>query len=146
MALLCGAGAAGDAAAVAAGPARSGGVDAVLVRPVRRGRRLCVAGGSGRGGGAAGAARAMRGDPLFATERQQFLNSFGETGIVLGTADAFIRMGEVESAVWLTRNAVAKHPKDTDLRIGYAHALQVMAQGNLTPAVQLAFDQADAVA
>jgi hypothetical protein len=118
------------------------------------GAALCVAaagyawqGRPGEAGApAAGREKPRRIDTLFAAERQQFLNAYGETGTVLGTADAFNRMGEDQVAVGLLRNAIIKRPKDVDLRIGYAHALLVVAQGNFTPAVQLAFDRADAVA
>lgn len=98
------------------------------------------------GAPAAGRAKPMRGDTLFATERQQFLSKYGETGTVLATADAFNRMGEDETAVGLLANTIAKHPKDVDLRIGYAHALLVLAQGTMTPAVMLAFDRAEQLA
>ncbi len=98
------------------------------------------------GAPAAGRDKPMRGDTLFASERKQFLSQYGESGAVLASADAFNRMGEDEVSVGLLNNAIAKHPKDVDLRIGYAHALLVLAQGNFTPAVRLAFDRADAVA
>jgi len=98
------------------------------------------------GAPSAQADRPMRPDSLFAGERLRFLNHYGETGIALGTADAFNRMGEDQAAAWLLRNAIAKRPKDPDLRIGYAHALFVLAKGRVTPAVVLAFDRADAVA
>ncbi len=98
------------------------------------------------GAPAAGREKPMRQDNLFAAERQQFLSKFGETGAVLATADAFNRMGEDEAAAGLLRNAIRKRPKDVDLRIAYAHALFVLAQGNQTPAVGLAFDRAEAVA
>jgi Flp pilus assembly protein TadD len=95
------------------------------------------------GAPAAGRDKGMRADTLFASERLQFLSKFGETGTVLATADAFNRMGEDETAVDLLGNEVARHPRDVDLRIGYAHALLVLAQGNMTPAVKLAFDRAE---
>ncbi|HEY0316328.1 MAG TPA: cytochrome C biogenesis protein [Sphingomonas sp.] len=91
-------------------------------------------------------AQAMRTDTLFAGERMRFLDHYGETGVVLGTADAFHRMGEDEASAWLIRNAIAKRPGDADLRIGYAYALFVLAQRHVTPAVLLAFDRADRVA
>jgi Flp pilus assembly protein TadD len=99
-----------------------------------------------QGAPTAGLDRAMRPDGLFANERMRFLNHYGETGIALGTADAFNRMGEDEAAAWLLRNAIAKHPNDADLRVGYAHALFVLAHGQMTPAVILAFDRADRLA
>lgn len=98
------------------------------------------------GAPAAGREAPMREDGLFAAERQLFLSKFGETGAVLATADAFNRMNEDEAAAGLLRNAIRKRPKDVDLRIGYAHALFVVAQGNVTPAVALAFDRAEALA
>jgi hypothetical protein len=98
------------------------------------------------GAPAAGREKPMRGDNLFAGERQQFLSKFGETGAMLATADAFNRMGEDEAAAGLLRNSIAKRPKDVDLRIGYAHALFVLARGNMAPAVNLALDRAEAVA
>jgi hypothetical protein len=98
------------------------------------------------GAPAAGRDEGMRGDTPFATERLRFLNHYGETGIVLGTADAFHRTGMDGAAAGLLRNAILKHPKDVDLRIGYAHALLMVARGNLTPAVTLAFDRADRIA
>lgn len=98
------------------------------------------------GAPAAGRIKPMRGDTLFAAERNQFLGRYGQTGVILGTADAFNRMGEDQAAAGLIANGIIKRPKDVDLRIGYAHALLVLAQGNLTPAVQLAFDRAEQVA
>ncbi|MBA2936478.1 cytochrome C biogenesis protein [Sphingomonas sp. CGMCC 1.13654] len=98
------------------------------------------------GAPSAAAERPLRPDSLFAAERMRFLNHYGETGIALGTADAFNRMGEDEGAAWLLRNAIVKRPNDADLRVGYAHALFVLAKGHVTPAVTLAFDRADAVA
>lgn len=98
------------------------------------------------GAPAAGRDPGMRSDTPFATERLRFLNHYGETGIMLGTADAFHRTGMDGAAAGLLRNAILKHPDDVDLRIGYAHALLMVARGNLTPAVALAFDRAARVA
>ncbi|WBO24104.1 tetratricopeptide repeat protein [Sphingomonas abietis] len=98
------------------------------------------------GAPAAGRDEGLRSDTLFATERLRFLNHFGETGIMLGTADAFHRTGMDGAAAGLLRNAILKHPDDVDLRIGYAHALFMVAGAHITPAVALAFDRADRVA
>jgi hypothetical protein len=88
----------------------------------------------------------LRADTLFASERVRFLNHYGETGVALGTADAFHRMDEDEAAAWLLRNAIAKRPRDPDLRVGYAYALFTLAHRQVTPAVLLAFDRADEAA
>ncbi len=98
------------------------------------------------GAPAAGRDKPMRPDTLFASERMQFLNKYGETGTVLATADAFNRMGEDASAVGLLANMIARHPRDIDLRIAYAHALLVVANGTMTPAVRLAYDRAEQIA
>jgi hypothetical protein len=90
--------------------------------------------------------QSLRTDTLFAGERLRFLNHYGETGVALGTADAFHRMDEDEAAAWLLRNSILKRPNDPDLRIGYAYALFTLAHRQVTPAVALAFDRADAVA
>ncbi len=98
------------------------------------------------GAPAAGRAKSMRADTLFASERQLFLNKYGETGQVLAAADAFNRMGEDEVAVDLIGNTIARRPRDVDLRIGYAHALLMSSHGVMTPAVTLAFDRAEQTA
>jgi cytochrome c-type biogenesis protein CcmH len=86
------------------------------------------------------------GPSIFSTERERFLGRFGETGTVLATADSFNRLGMDQAAAGLLANAVAKKPRDADLRVGYAHALLVQADGHITPAVQLAYDRAIAAA
>lgn len=89
--------------------------------------------------------KGMRADTPFAVERQSFLNKFGETGQWLGTADAMNRLGEDQIAVAFMRSAVQKHPRDADLWIGYANSLLILADGTITPAVNLAFDRAQAI-
>lgn len=92
-----------------------------------------------------GQRKAMRPETLFATERQRFLNHYGQTGIALGEADAMNRLGEDDYAVGFMRAAVTKYPDNPDLWIGYAHALFVLADGNFSPAVALALDRAQAI-
>jgi hypothetical protein len=86
------------------------------------------------------------GPSIFTAERERFLTKFGETGTVLATADSFDRLGLDEAAAGLLANAVAARPRDADLRVGYAHALLVHAGGQITPAVQLAYDRAIEIA
>ncbi|WP_419825898.1 tetratricopeptide repeat protein [Sphingomonas sp.] len=85
-------------------------------------------------------------DTPFASERQRLLERFGETAQWLSFADALNRMGEDQAAVTALGGAIAKHPRDVSLRIGYAHALLVLADYRLTPAVALAFSRAEAIA
>lgn len=87
----------------------------------------------------------MKPETLFSVERTRFLNKFGETGQWLGTADAMNRLGEDQLAVAFMRGAVKKYPNNADVWIGYGHALFVLADGTMTPAVLLAFDRAQAL-
>jgi cytochrome c-type biogenesis protein CcmH len=84
-------------------------------------------------------------DTLFAGEHQRLLERFGETGEWLNFADALNRMGEDQAAVTALGGAVRKRPRDAGLRIGYAHALLVVADYHLTPAVALAYGRAEAI-
>lgn len=88
----------------------------------------------------------MKPDTLFSSERMRFLNKYGEAGQWLGTADAMNRLGEDDLAVAFMRGAVKKYPNNPDMWIGYGHALFMLADGNMTPAVLLAFDRAQALA
>lgn len=98
--------------------------------------------------GAPAAGRVQSGlkpDTLFATERMKLLSIYGEPGQWLVFADGLNRAGEDQAAVTALKGAVTKFPKDIPLRLGYAHALLVLADYNLTPAVRLAYARAEAV-
>jgi hypothetical protein len=87
----------------------------------------------------------LKRDTIFAIERQRFLGRFGPIPTYLGDADAMNRIGEDRAAVTVLQTAIAKYPRDSDLRIGLAHALFVQADLTMTPAVVLALDQAQAL-
>jgi cytochrome c-type biogenesis protein CcmH len=87
----------------------------------------------------------LKQDTVFAIERQRLLGRFGETTEYLGAADAMNRIGEDRAAVTILQTGIGKHPGNADIRIGLAHALFVQADGTITPAVELAFDQAQAI-
>ena len=87
----------------------------------------------------------LRRDTLFATERTRLLNAYGEAGQWLTLADGLNRAGEDQAAVSALIRPIEKHPNDVALRVGYAHALLVLADYNMTPAVQLAFERAEAI-
>jgi cytochrome c-type biogenesis protein CcmH len=87
----------------------------------------------------------LKQDTVFAVERLRLLGRFGATTEYLGSADAMNRIGEDRAAVTILQTGIGKHPRDADLRIGLAHALFVQADGTITPAVELAFDQAQAI-
>ena len=87
----------------------------------------------------------LKQDTLFATERMRLLSPYGEAGQWLTFADGLNRAGEDQAAVTALKGAVARFPRDVSLRLGYAHALLVLADYNLTPAVQLAYTRAEAI-
>jgi cytochrome c-type biogenesis protein CcmH len=88
----------------------------------------------------------LKRDTMFASERQQFLGRFGAVANYLGDADAMNRIGEDRAAVTVLQTAIAKYPRNADLRIGLAHALFVQAEMTMVPAVTLALDQGQALA
>jgi cytochrome c-type biogenesis protein CcmH len=87
----------------------------------------------------------LKQDTLFATERMRLLSPYGEAGQWLTFADGLNRAGEDQAAVTALKGAIVKLPRDVGLRLGYAHALLVLADYNLTPAVQLAYSRAEAI-
>lgn len=116
---------------------------------------LCVAAagyawqGSPGLAGAPAAGRARQGlkpDTVFATERIKLLDPYGEAGEWLVLADGLNRSGEDQAAAQILAGQVAKHPREVALRIGYAHALLVLADYHVVPAVALAYDRAVAIA
>ena len=55
------------------------------------------------------------------------------------------RMGNDAYAAGFMHAAVEKYPRNPDLWIGYAHALFILADGNMSPAIMLALDRAQAL-
>lgn len=91
------------------------------------------------------AQQGLKPDTLFASEHPRFLDRFAEGSQWLAFADGLNRMGEDQAAVSALHGAIARHPRDQGLWIGYAHALLVLADYHLTPAVALAFSRAEAI-
>jgi Flp pilus assembly protein TadD len=85
-------------------------------------------------------------DSAFALEREKLLNKFGSDADVLGTADAFHRQGLNLYAIGIIKGALAKRPKSPDLWVGLGNALVIHGQGVMSPAAQLAFERAAALA
>lgn len=92
-----------------------------------------------------GAHVTLKADTLFATERMRLLNPYGEPGQWLTFADGLNRAGEDQAAAIALKGAIAKFPRDAGLRLGFAHALLVLADYNITPAVRLAYARAEAI-
>jgi tetratricopeptide (TPR) repeat protein len=85
-------------------------------------------------------------DSLFALERNKFLERFTADAQLLDAADAMHRNGLESYAIALIRGGLEKRPQSADLWLGMGNALTLYAGGMITPAAQLAFERARAIA
>lgn len=98
---------------------------------------------------AAGEARgeqARVGGETFASLRRPILGEVDRANSWLTIADSYLSRGDTLNAVGILRSGIRAHPRDPDLWIGLGNALQLHAQGTLTPAVELAFERAQQLA
>lgn len=101
--------------------------------------------------GFAGAPKAAPGrqqlpDSDFAKTREDMLGRFDQASAWLTIADGFQRRGDTRSAAELLQNAVHRSPDNADLWVGYGNALVMHGGGMMSPAAQLAFQRAAALA
>lgn len=61
-------------------------------------------------------------------------------------ADGYQRRGDTEGAAEVLQTAVRRHPRDADLWVAYGYALVVHGGNLMSPAAQLAFQRAAAIA
>jgi len=85
-------------------------------------------------------------DSTFALERDKLLNRFGADADILGAADAFHRQGLNLYAIGLIKGALEKRPNSPDLWVGLGNAMVIHGGGLMSPAAQLAFQRAEAIA
>lgn len=85
-------------------------------------------------------------DSAFAQMRQDMLGRFDTADRWLTIAEGFQRRGDTRGGAGLIRSALREHPDNAILWIGYGNALVVHAGGMMTPAAQLAFERAAALA
>lgn len=85
-------------------------------------------------------------DSAFAQMRQGMLGRFDTADRWLTIAEGFQRRGDTRGAAGLIRSALREHPDNAILWIGYGNALVIHADGLITPAAQLAFERAAALA
>lgn len=85
-------------------------------------------------------------DSAFALERDKLLNRFGADADILGAADAFHRQGLNLYAIGLIKGALEKRPNSPDLWVGLGNAMVIHGGGLMSPAAQLAFQRAEAIA
>lgn len=82
----------------------------------------------------------------FAELRGLFLGRFDTASRWLTIADHYHRAGKTEDAASIIRAGICAHPREPDLWVGLGNALVVHAGGSLTPAAELAFRRAVAIA
>lgn len=113
---------------------------------------LALAGYSWQGHpGFAGAPKAAPGrqqlpDSEFAKTREDMLGRFDRAWALLNMAEGFQRRGDTEDAAKLLEGAVGRDPRNVELWIGYGNALVMHGGGMMSPAAQLAFQRAAALA
>ena len=61
-------------------------------------------------------------------------------------ADGYQRQGDTQGAAEVLQTAVRRHPQDADLWVAYGYALVVHGGNMMSPAAQLAFQRAAAIA
>ena len=91
-------------------------------------------------------AQAALPDTAFAETRERMLGTFDRASFWLRMGDFYHRQGNSYNAVAILRSGIRAHPRDPDLWVGLGNALVVHAEGTMTPAAQLAFDRAAAIA
>ncbi|HEY0413547.1 MAG TPA: tetratricopeptide repeat protein [Allosphingosinicella sp.] len=85
-------------------------------------------------------------ESAFAAMRRDLLGQFDTADHWLTMADSYSRQGDTEGAAQLIAAALRAHPNNPTLWIGYGNALVVHAGGMMTPAAELAFRRAGALA
>ena len=92
------------------------------------------------------AAQPAQPDSLFMTLRRDLFGQFDAADRWLIMSDNYRRSGGTRDAAGLIRSALRAHPTNATLWTGYGDALVAHAGGRLTPAADLAFRRAAALA
>jgi cytochrome c-type biogenesis protein CcmH/NrfG len=85
-------------------------------------------------------------DSEFAKVRQDLLGRFNTADRWLTIAELYSREGDTEGAAENLEAALRAHPNDADLWVGLGNALVIHGGGMMSPAAQLAFNRAAAIA
>ncbi|MEA3008343.1 MAG: hypothetical protein QOJ91_35 [Sphingomonadales bacterium] len=85
-------------------------------------------------------------DTAFAGMRKDMLGRFDTADRWLTIAEGFQRRGDTRGAAGVIRSALREHPDNAILWVGYGNALVVHSGGLMSPAAQLAFERAAALA
>jgi cytochrome c-type biogenesis protein CcmH len=85
-------------------------------------------------------------DSEFEKSRESMLGRFDRASSWLTIAESYQRRGDTQSAAELLANAVRRNPRDPDLWVGLGNALVIHGNMMMSPAAQLAFQRAAAIA
>jgi cytochrome c-type biogenesis protein CcmH/NrfG len=85
-------------------------------------------------------------ETAFAETRETMLGAVDRASFWLRMADSYHRRGDTYSAAAILRSGIKGNPRDPDLWVGLGNALVIHGDGMMTPAAQLAFDRASAIA
>jgi cytochrome c-type biogenesis protein CcmH/NrfG len=85
-------------------------------------------------------------ETAFAKTREEMLGAFDRASFWLRMADSYHRRGDTYSAAGILRSGIRAHPTNPDLWVGLGNALIIHGDGMMTPAAQLAFNRASAIA
>ena len=82
----------------------------------------------------------------FAASREAMLGRFDRAWYWLNMSDGLARRGNTQAAAQVLSSGLRESPRDPDLWVGLGNALVVHGDGIMSPAAQLAFDRAAALA
>ena len=86
------------------------------------------------------------GETLLVDARRGFFGKDSVPSRYVVIADGFARKGQYQNAAGILEHALAENPKDGEAWLAQANALVEHADGNLTPAANYAFQQAEIAA
>lgn len=82
----------------------------------------------------------------FSKTRENMLGRFDNAARWLTIAEGYQRRGDTQSGAQVIRSALREHPDDPDLWVGLGNALVIHNDGMMSPAANLAFQRASAIA
>ena len=85
-------------------------------------------------------------ESAFAEVRGDMLGEFDVASRWLTIADSYHQRGDTLNAAGVISSAIREHPNNADLWVGLGNALVIHADGLMTPAAELAFQRAAAIA
>ena len=85
-------------------------------------------------------------DTAFAAMREDMLGRFNYASTWLTIAESYQRRGDTWSGAEVIRSGLREAPNNADLWVGLGNALVVHGDGMMSPAAQLAFQRAAAIA